>query len=130
MSEKKSFYIISQLSMHHDKTCAEMIPELIVPDMYDCKLKPYVSYKTKEINQEELTSRDLFNVIYGSKIVQNFKEGKLDCNGNPLEPSPMEQLSPEEALRLSRQTGSDVFSGGKEPSKTWNLDWKIGKTNN
>ena len=57
MSEKKSFYIISQLSMHHDKTCAEMIPELIVPDMYDCKLKPYVSYKTKEINQEKLTSR-------------------------------------------------------------------------
>merc|ERR1712083_961876 len=83
----------------------EMIPELIVPDLYDCKLKPYVSYKTKEINQEKLTSRDLFNVIYGSKIVQNFKEGKLDCNGNPLEPSPMEQLSPEEALRLSRQTG-------------------------
>ena len=36
---------------------AEMIPELIVPDLYDCKLKPYVSYKTKEINQEELTSR-------------------------------------------------------------------------
>ena len=108
----------------------EMIPELIVPDLYDCKLKPYVSYKTKEINQEELTSRDLFNVIYGSKIVQDFKEGKLDRNGDPLEPSPMEQLSPEEALRLSRQTGSDVFSGGKEPSKTWNLDWKIGKTNN
>ena len=74
--------------------------------------------------------RDLFNVIYGSKIVQDFKEGKLDRNGDPLEPSPMEQLSPEEALRLSRQTGSDVFSGGKEPSKTWNLDWKIGKTNN
>ena len=38
---------------------AEMIPELIVPDLYDCKLKPYVSYKTKEINQEELTSRYL-----------------------------------------------------------------------
>ena len=35
----------------------EMIPELIVPDLDDCNLKPYVSYKTKEINQEELTSR-------------------------------------------------------------------------
>jgi len=107
-----------------------MIPELIVPDLYDCKLKPYVSYKTKEINQEELTSRDLFNVIYGSKIVQDFREGKLDSAGNPLEPSAMEQLSSEEAVKLSRQTGSDIFSGGIEPSKTWNLDWKVGKRNN
>ena len=40
-----------------------MIPELIVPDLYDCKLKPYVSYKTKEINQEELTSRYLTQVL-------------------------------------------------------------------
>ena len=40
--------------------------------------------------------RDLFNVIYGSKIVQDFKEGKLDREGNPLEPSPLEQLAPEE----------------------------------
>ena len=108
---------------------AEMIPELIVPDLYDCKLKPYVSYKTKEINQEELTSRyftshkcfwrempikvvmkqfdfrDLFNVIYGNKIVQDFKEGKLDREGNPLEPSPVEQLSSEEVcLRIAHLT--------------------------
>jgi len=108
----------------------EMIPELIVPDLDDCNLKPYVSYKTKEINQEELTSRDLFNVIYGSKIVQDFKEGKLDSEGNSREPSPLEQLSAEEALKMSRQTGSDIFSGGIEPSKTWNLDWKVGKANN
>ena len=30
----------------------EMIPELIVPDLEDCKLKPYVSYATKEILQQ------------------------------------------------------------------------------
>ena len=29
-----------------------MIPELIVPDLEDCKLKPYVSYATKEILQK------------------------------------------------------------------------------
>ena len=40
--------------------------------------------------------RDLFNVIYGSKIVQDFKEGKLDSEGNSREPSPLEQLSAEE----------------------------------
>ena len=35
-----------------------------------------------------------------------------------------------QALKMSRQTGSDIFSGGIEPSKTWNLDWKVGKANN
>ena len=50
-----------------------MIPELVVPDLSDTKLKPYVSYATKDIYQEELTSRDLFNVIYGGKIVEDFK---------------------------------------------------------
>jgi len=29
----------------------EKIPEIIVPDLKDFKLKPYVSYKTKEIYQ-------------------------------------------------------------------------------
>ena len=52
--------------------------------------------------------RDLFNVIYGSKIVQNFKEGKLDCNGNPLEPSPMEQLSPEEVCERYLSTKHQI----------------------
>ena len=84
-------------------------------------------------------------MFYGGKIVQDFKEGKLDREGNPLEPSPMEQLSSEEvymflrgvnfhqyfqALKQSRQTGSDVLNGGIEPSKTWNLNWKVGKASN
>ena len=49
--------------------------------------------------------RDLFNVIYGSKIVQDFKEGKLDGEGNALEPSSVEQLSSEEVcIRIAHQT--------------------------
>ena len=39
---------------------------MIVPDLDDCNLKPYVSYKTKEINQEELTSREE-KLEYGGK---------------------------------------------------------------
>ncbi len=36
----------------------EMVPELVVPkDLEDFPLKPYVSYRTREINQEELTSK-------------------------------------------------------------------------
>ena len=52
----------------------EMVPELVVPDLEDCDLKPYVSYATEDVYQEELTSKDLFNVIYGRKIIEDFKQ--------------------------------------------------------
>ena len=35
----------------------EMSAELIVPDLEGCELKPYVSYATKDIYQDELTSQ-------------------------------------------------------------------------
>jgi len=105
----------------------EMIPELIVPDLSDTNLKPYVSYATKDIYQEELNSKDLFNVIYGRKIVEDFKAGKLDKDGNSLEPNGLEMLRPDQALQLARQTGSDIFLGGELPDKSWTLDYKVGK---
>jgi len=105
----------------------EMIPELIVPDLDNCKLKPYVSYATKDIYQEELTSKDLFNVIYGPKIISDFKSGKLDEEGNPTDPSPIEKLDPEEAYIRARQTGSDIFQGGNPVNKTYKLDIPVGK---
>jgi len=105
----------------------EMEPELVVPNLKDCDLKPYVSYATKEIYQEELTSKDLFNVIYGRKIIEDFKTGKLDAEGNSVEPSKVEQLTPEQAEILARQTGSDIFLGGEPYSKTFALKYEIGK---
>ena len=66
-------------------------------DLTDCELKPYVSYRTKEIYQEPLTAKDLFNAIYGHKMLRDFKEEKLDENGCSLEPSEEEQLTPDEA---------------------------------
>ena len=87
----------------------EMIPELIVPDLTDCKLKPYVSYKAEDVIQSEFTSQQLFDAIYGKKIVTDYKTGKLDENGDPLEPSEEEKLLPEEAVKRAKQTGSDIF---------------------
>jgi len=88
----------------------EMIPEIIVPDLTDCELKPYVSYKTADIYQTEFTAMDLFDILYANKIKKDFEANKLDEDGNPLEPSKMEQLTPDEAWTYARQSGSDLFS--------------------
>ena len=66
-------------------------------DLTDCELKPYVSYRTKEIYQEPLTAKDLFNAIYGHKMLRDFKEEKLDENGCSLEPSEEEKLTTDDA---------------------------------
>ncbi|KAI5637554.1 mitochondrial ribosomal protein l27 domain-containing protein [Phthorimaea operculella] len=87
----------------------EMIPELIVPDLKDCDLKPYVSYKAEDVTQGVFTSEDLFNAVYSKKIVTDFRQGKLDADGNPLEPSDEEKLQAEEAVARAKRTGSDIF---------------------
>ncbi|CAB3253158.1 unnamed protein product [Arctia plantaginis] len=65
-------------------TVPEMIPDIIVPDLKDFDLKP-------------------------KKIVTDFKQGKLDSEGNPLEPSEEEKLQPDEAVKRAKRTGSDIF---------------------
>ncbi|XP_030562981.1 39S ribosomal protein L41, mitochondrial [Drosophila novamexicana] len=87
----------------------EKIPDIIVPDLTGCKLKPYVSYKAPEVIQSEFTSLDLFNAVYSQKIIEDFKAGKLEADGSATEPSPNEQLTPELALQRARKTGSDIF---------------------
>lgn len=88
---------------------SEMIPEIIVPDLTDCQLFPYVSYKSPEVVQSAFTSLDLFNAIYSSKIVEDLKNEKLNDDCLPKEPSSEEQLSPDEAWIAARKTGSDIF---------------------
>jgi hypothetical protein len=73
----------------------------LITDLKDCELKPYVSYRTKEIYQEALTPKDLFNAVYGHKMLKDFKAGKLDENGKSMEPSEEEKLTPEEAWYAS-----------------------------
>lgn len=87
----------------------EKIPQLIVPDLTGCTLKPYVSYKTPEVIQSKFTSEDLFNAVYTKKIVEDFKNGKLREDGSAEEPSENELLDAETARIRARQTGSDVF---------------------
>lgn len=88
----------------------EKIPEIIVPDLTGCQLKPYVSYKSPEVVQTEFTSQDLFNAVYSSKIIEDFKNSKLDAeDGSALEPSAEELISSDEAWIRARKTGSDMF---------------------
>lgn len=87
----------------------EMIPELIVPDLTDCKLKPYVSYKTEDIVTDEFTPKDLFVAIYSDKIVKDFNEDKLLENGEPVEPTDEEKMTAEQAKLKALQTGTDIF---------------------
>lgn len=87
----------------------EMIPELIVPELKDCELKPYVSYKAEDVIQSEFTPQQLFDAVYSKKIVKDFREGKLSEDGLPLEPSEEEKLQPEEAIQRAKRTGSDIF---------------------
>jgi large subunit ribosomal protein L41 len=87
----------------------EKIPELIVPDLTNCKFKPYVSYKTPEVHQSEFTSQDLFNAVYSQKVMEDFKAGRLNEDGSPVDPSVEEQMTPDEALSKAKRTGSDIF---------------------
>lgn len=87
----------------------ETIPELIVPNLDGFNLKPYVSYRTNDIETPELTAKSLFIDIYADKIKSDFLDNKLDESGNPLEPSAAEQLTPEVAENYARKVGSDLF---------------------
>ena len=69
-------------------------------------------------------------MIYGGKIVQDFKEGKLDSEGNPLEPSPMERLSSEEVCKRKHQIFQRLkvethFAGTETVQANWfrHLQW-------
>ncbi|GFR28125.1 39S ribosomal protein L41, mitochondrial [Trichonephila clavata] len=87
----------------------EMVPELVVPDLTNFPLKPYVSYRAADTEQEKFTPEHLFYAVYAKKLEKDFKEGKLDERGNPLEPSEEEKMDADEAWRKARSAGSDLF---------------------
>ncbi|XP_076438541.1 large ribosomal subunit protein mL41-like [Babylonia areolata] len=55
----------------------EMIPNFVVPDLTGFPLKPYVSYKVKDIHQSKMTARDLFQATYATEITRDVKDGKV-----------------------------------------------------
>lgn len=87
----------------------EMIPELIVPDLKDFNLKPYVSYRTADFTQSEFTAEDLFNAVYSNKVVEDWNKKQLNEDGTPKNPSEDEQLGPDEAYQRARKTGADIY---------------------
>lgn len=87
----------------------ETIPELVVPNLEGFKLKPYVSYRTNDLDTPPLTAKSLFVDVYAEKIKKDFLENKLDESGNPLEPSEEELLTPEVAENQARRVGNDLF---------------------
>jgi 39S ribosomal protein L41, mitochondrial len=81
----------------------EMEPELIVPDLTGFKLKPYVSYRTPEIEQPPLTANLLFNAIYGNDIINKYlknEEIKVETSEEEIEEARLKHI----------QTGSDLFN--------------------
>lgn len=87
----------------------EKIPQLIVPDLTGCELKPYVSYRTPLIVQSEFTTEDLFNAVYAKKIIDDWNAKQLNEDGTSKVPSREELLDADTAFKLARRTGSDIF---------------------
>jgi len=87
----------------------EMIPELIVPSLEGFTLKPYVSYKVKDFTIPEYTAQSLFDDIYAKKIKEDFERNELNENGEPLNPSEYEKLTPQQAMDSAEKTGCDIF---------------------
>lgn len=81
---------------------AEMEPELVVPDLDGFTLKPYVSYRTEEIDTPPFTAKNLFDAVYANDIIENVREGKeLKFD--------IEQQHIDQARLKAMQTGSDLF---------------------
>ncbi|XP_062577600.1 large ribosomal subunit protein mL41-like [Saccostrea cucullata] len=66
----------------------EMTPELIVPDLKDCKLKPYVPYDINPIQQSEFTAHDLFNSCYAKDINEKFDSGEYMIENDEIVKKP------------------------------------------
>lgn len=81
---------------------AEMEPELIVPDLDGFPLKPYVSYRTEEVDTPPFTAKQLFDSVYADQIIDDFKKDKktsFDVNQKHID----------DARIKAMQTGSDLF---------------------
>lgn len=80
----------------------EMEPELVVPDLTDFELKPYVSYRTEDVNTKPLTAKDIFDEVYASKIEVAFKDNNIDTFEVPDDDI-------DQARLRALQTGADLM---------------------
>ena len=64
----------------------DRVPEIIVPDLKDFKLLPYVTYRADDVHEAKLESKDLFDVFYAPQIqaeAQNIPIETLQANKEP-----------------------------------------------
>ncbi|XP_071843200.1 large ribosomal subunit protein mL41-like [Apostichopus japonicus] len=60
------------------KIYKEMIPELVVPDLKDFALMPYVSLRCPDNTEEPVTAKEIFDACLAPQITENFKSGPKD----------------------------------------------------
>ena len=80
----------------------EMEPEIIVPDLTGFQLKPYVSYRTEDVQTKPFTAKELFDKTYASEVERAFKENRIENLDTPPE-------TIDEARLRALQTGADLF---------------------
>ncbi|XP_074652728.1 large ribosomal subunit protein mL41-like [Tubulanus polymorphus] len=75
----------------------EMVPEFIVPDLSDFKLKPYVPYNAPEVVQSEFTAKNLFDATIAKEIKEQFRKGKISIDEikSQIGKSPQELMTKE-----------------------------------
>ncbi|GFO07995.1 39S ribosomal protein l41, mitochondrial [Plakobranchus ocellatus] len=81
--------IVAPTGVYHKLTgeyihVPEMVPEFVVPDLTGFELKPYVSYRAKEIKQAPLTPKDIFNSVYAENIEDNYRKGTVKVEGERI----------------------------------------------
>lgn len=73
------------------------------------QFKPYVSYQALETDEEEFTAKDLFEIVYCTKIHEDFEKKKLNEDGSSMEPSENEKRTKQEAWAEARKCNSDLM---------------------
>jgi len=61
----------------------DRVPEIIVPDLKNFSLQPYVTYRADDVYEAKLESKDLFDVFYAPQIqaeAQNIPLETLQSN--------------------------------------------------
>ena len=51
-----------------------MVPQYVVPELFDSKLSPYVPYSAKTVSQPAMTAEDLFETLYRIDVEKNTQE--------------------------------------------------------
>ncbi|CAL1543447.1 unnamed protein product [Lymnaea stagnalis] len=108
MAEALPEKIVAPTGIYHKLTkkyihVPEMVPEFVVPDLTGFELKPYVSYKAKEISQAPLTPREIFDSYYAQDIEDDFLDGKIKFDAQKVFLGNDRQVQLEEYIEIVKE---------------------------